>query len=215
MAAALGRLFVTSAAARAGASRESRVARVAFPTPDGWFEPGRREETVAPLAARRLIADARPALACGLTLRGLDPDRFTNRGEGRDEGAAKRGVVAAGAVRHGRRRGAPGGPAGHQGPGRLAARLLAAAGRALSGADASAAKACLMASAGVRRRRRHGRARPARGGRRVRVGPRVGARGWTRPSRRRREAWWWPPRRRRARTALSPPSPRACLPRKA
>ena len=97
MAAALGRLFVTSAAARAGASRESRVARVAFPTPDGWFEPGRREETVAPLAARRLIADARPALACGLTLRGLDPDRFTNRGEGRDEGAAKRGVVAASA----------------------------------------------------------------------------------------------------------------------
>ena len=97
MAAALERLFVTSAAAQRGASRESRVARVAFPTPDGWFEPGRREETVAPLAARRLIADARPALACGLTLRGLDPDRFTNRGEGRDEGAAKRGVVAASA----------------------------------------------------------------------------------------------------------------------
>ena len=88
MAAALGRLFVTSAAARAGASRESRAAHVAFPTPDGWFEPGRREETVAPLAARRLIADARPALACGLTLRGLDPDRFTNRGEGRDESSA-------------------------------------------------------------------------------------------------------------------------------
>ena len=149
MAAALGRLFVTSAAARAGASRESRVARVAFPTPDGWFEPGRREETVAPLAARRLIADARPALACGLTLRGLDPDRFTNRGEGRDEGAAKRGVVAASA---------PSAMAAAEAlrvarpdtrGWRLAARLLAAAGRALSGADASAAKACLMASAGV------------------------------------------------------------------
>jgi len=149
MAAALGRLFVTSAAARAGASRESRAAHVAFPTPDGWFEPGRREETVAPLAARRLIADARPALACGLTLRGLDPDRFTNRGEGRDEGSAKRGVVAASA---------PSAMAAAEAlrvarpdtrGWRLAARLLAAAGRALSGADASAAKACLMASAGV------------------------------------------------------------------
>ena len=149
MAAALGRLFVTSAAARAGASRESRAAHVAFPTPDGWFEPGRREETVAPLAARRLIADARPALACGLTLRGLDPDRFTNRGEGRDEGAAKRGVVAASA---------PSAMAAAEAlrvarpdtrGWRLAARLLAAAGRALSGVDASAAKACLMASAGV------------------------------------------------------------------
>ena len=109
MAAALGRLFVTSAAARAGASRESRVARVAFPTPDGWFEPGRREETVAPLAARRLIADARPALACGLTLRGLDPDRFTNR-EGRDEGArnARSRCSALSAMAAA---GAPGGPA--------------------------------------------------------------------------------------------------------
>ena len=78
-------------AARARAA--SRVARVAFPTPDGWFEPGRREETVAPLAARRLIAD-RARLACGLTLRGLD--LTTNRGEGRDE-ARRNGVVAASA----------------------------------------------------------------------------------------------------------------------
>ena len=142
MASALGRLFVTSAAARAGASRESRAAHISFPTPDGWFEPGRREENVAPLAARRLIADARPAMACGLTLRGLDPDRFgdeTNK-TNKTSASASSAMAAAEALRVAR-------------PDtkgwRLAARLLAAAGRALSGADASAAKACLMASAGV------------------------------------------------------------------
>ena len=92
MAAALGRLFVTSAAAPRARPR-GRVARVAFPTPDGWFEPGRREETVAPLAARRLIPTRarrwrrRPARA--------GPGPFT-RGEGeRGRGETSRRSAAA------------------------------------------------------------------------------------------------------------------------
>ena len=141
MASALGRLFVTSAAARAGASRESRAAHISFPTPDGWFEPGRREENVAPLAARRLIADARPAMACGLTLRGLDPDRFGDETNPQKSSASASSAMAAAEALRVARPDTKGW--------RLAARLLAAAGRALSGADASAAKACLMASAGV------------------------------------------------------------------
>ena len=81
-------------------------------------------------------------MACGLTLRGLDPDRFgdeTNK-TNTISASASSAMAAAEALRVAR-------------PDtkgwRLAARLLAAAGRALSGADASAAKACLMASAGV------------------------------------------------------------------
>ena len=139
MAAALGRLFVAAASTRTGVSHESATARLLFPTPNGWSD--LHSEPIPELAARRVIADARPALAAGLTLRGLDPKRFGNESRDGYYGAiAASAMSAAEALRVARpdTRGW-----------RLAARLLAAAGRHLRDVDNAAARECLMACAGV------------------------------------------------------------------
>ena len=130
-------------------------------------------------AAGGAAAHRRRAPGAGVRLdparAGPGPVHKQGRGPRRGRGETRRSRRL-GAVRHGRRRGAPGGPAGHQG---LAARRAAA-----RGGGPRAERRGRVGGEGVpdgvrrrpRRRRRHGRARPARGGRRVRVGPRVGAR---------------------------------------
>ena len=139
MAASLGRLFVAALAAKAGVSRESSGSSLTFPTPNGWLD--RKHEPIADSAAHRLLADARPSLAAGLTLRGLDPKRRGFEGKDGYYGAVAASAMSAAEALRVARPDTKGW--------RLAARLLGASGRALRDVDVEAANACLMACATV------------------------------------------------------------------